>query len=128
MIRLFLTASLFFISACTGNDKKTSNDDTVIVADIEGEALFKANCASCHKPDRDFVAPPLKGALQRWGGDKKKMYAFIRNPSESIDKNPYARELFRKWKTSMTAFPALTDSEIDVIMNYAENYSAHPIP
>jgi cytochrome c551/c552 len=31
----------------------------VIAAD--GEALFKANCASCHKPDKDFSGPALKG-------------------------------------------------------------------
>ena len=25
----------------------------------DGEALFKANCAACHKPDKDFTGPAL---------------------------------------------------------------------
>jgi cytochrome c551/c552 len=31
----------------------------------DGEALFKANCAACHKPDKDFTGPALKGWKDR---------------------------------------------------------------
>src|SRR5690606_21847684 len=27
-----------------------------------GEKLFKGNCASCHKPDKDMTGPALQGA------------------------------------------------------------------
>ena len=31
-----------------------------------GEKLFKANCASCHKPDKDMTGPKLQGAKALW--------------------------------------------------------------
>lgn len=31
----------------------------------QGEALFKANCANCHKPDADFTGPALKGVREK---------------------------------------------------------------
>lgn len=87
---------------------------------VDGELLFKNNCASCHKPEKDFVGPALKGSLERWDGDKKAMYDFIKNPSKSISENEYARKLVEKWQVGMTSF-ALSDAEIDAIMNYCEN-------
>lgn len=120
MKRFILTASIFFVAGCAGNDKKSSLDENMVEANINGELLFKANCASCHKPDKDFTGPALKGSLQRWGGDKKAMYAFIRNPSKLIERNMYARELAKKWGgAKMTSFN-LSDAEIDAIMKYAE--------
>ncbi|HNU87150.1 MAG TPA: cytochrome c [Ferruginibacter sp.] len=90
------------------------------VKQIDGAGLFKSNCASCHKADKDFTGPLLKGSLQRWGGDKKEMYAFIRNPAESVNKNAYAKRLFAKWgKVQMTSF-RLSDTELDAMMDYWE--------
>lgn len=87
---------------------------------IDGAALFNSTCISCHKLDKEFTGPKLKGALERWGGDKKAMYAFIRNPMESISTNAYAKKLFEKWnKIQMTAF-RLSDTELDAMMNYWE--------
>ena len=40
-----------------------SSQNSVHAAD--GEALFKANCASCHKALETYVGPPLKGARER---------------------------------------------------------------
>src|SRR5207247_702814 len=31
----------------------------------DGEALFKANCANCHKPLEDYIGPMLQGARKR---------------------------------------------------------------
>lgn len=90
------------------------------VNQINGAKLYKTNCAPCHKPDNEFTGPFLKGALKRWGGDKKAMYAFIRRPMLSIETNPYAKKLFEKYgKTQMTAFN-FTDSELDAMMDYWE--------
>jgi mono/diheme cytochrome c family protein len=116
MVRAILTALFFLVAGCVADDKKATTE-----TNINGEILFKANCASCHKPDKDFTGPALKGALQRWGGDKKAMYAFIRNPMKSVQENAYAKKVFEKWnKTQMTAFP-LSDAEIDAIMKYCGN-------
>ncbi len=48
--RVFAFLFLFALLSITNN---------VFAAD--GEALFKANCASCHKADKDFTGPMLKG-------------------------------------------------------------------
>jgi cytochrome c len=81
--------------------------------------LFKNNCASCHKRDKDFTGPALKGSLERWG-DKKAMFDFIRNPGKSIVENAYAKQLFEKWNRTMMTPSSLSDTELDAIMNYCE--------
>lgn len=119
-MRQFLITVVFFISGCAGNDKNGDGENPVVSRNIDGEALFKTNCSNCHKPDKEFTGPILKGALQRWGGDKKAMFSFIRNPAESIIKNAYAKKVFDKWnKISMPAF-RFTDSELDAMMKYCE--------
>mgnify|MGYP003523018110 FL=1 len=85
---------------------------------INGEKLFKS-CSPCHKLNNDFTGPRLKGALERWGGDKKAMYAFIRNPAKSASENAYAKKVYEKYKVIMTAFN-LTDAELDAMMYYWE--------
>ena len=120
-MKQLLIALVFFVAGCANDDKKVSADNTIEDANVNGEVLFRANCASCHKPDKDFTAPALKGALQRWSGDKEAMYAYIRNPAKSIVENAYAKQLFEKWKTMMTAFN-LSDAQINAIMNYVETF------
>jgi cytochrome c2 len=109
---------ILLIAGCAGNDRKTPTDDAVNTGSIDGERLFKNNCASCHRIDKNFTGPSLHGSLERWGGDKKAMYTFIRNPSKSIAENAYAKKLFEKWnRTLMTSFN-FSDAELDAIMNY----------
>jgi hypothetical protein len=38
-------------------------------------------------------------------------------------KDAYATALYEKWnKTAMTAYPTLTNEEIDLMLNYVEQY------
>ncbi len=88
-----------------------------------GEALFKANCASCHKPDKDFAGPALQGWKDREPGDGW-VYKWIKNPAGMIATDAYAKTLFGKWKpTVMTAFPNLKNEEIDAILGYVDAYT-----
>ncbi|MBU3713476.1 MAG: c-type cytochrome [Ferruginibacter sp.] len=88
----------------------------------DGEALFKANCANCHKPDEDYTGPALKGWSARVP-DKEWIYKWVANPAQVIASDAYAKSLFDKWKpTVMTAFPNLKKEEIDAIMKYVDNY------
>jgi mono/diheme cytochrome c family protein len=96
----------------------TSNNS----AFAQGEALFKAQCANCHKADGDYTGPWLKGARDRQP-DKEYVYKWMANPSGMIASDPYAKALFEKWKpTVMTAFPALKKAEIDAILDYVDTY------
>jgi mono/diheme cytochrome c family protein len=124
MKRFILIAIIFFVAACAGDDKKTSADNTIADVNVDGESLFKNNCASCHKFDKEFAGPALNGALERWNGDKKAMYEFIRNPAKSVVENAYAKQLFEKWNKTMMPASTLTDAELDAIMNYGSGAHA----
>lgn len=86
-----------------------------------GKALFKANCAACHNKNMksDMTGPALGGVQERWENEKL-LYQFIRNPQAVIKSgDTYAVSLYEKYhKTEMTAFPDLTDEEIEAILEY----------
>jgi mono/diheme cytochrome c family protein len=117
MKNLLFVFMILFVSCNNSEDKNYENVQEI---SIDGERLFKNHCASCHKPDKDFTGPAIKGSLERWG-DKKALYEFIRNPMLAITKNTYAKKMQKKWKSVMTAFN-LSDKEIDAILAYCENY------
>lgn len=93
----------------------------------DGEALFKANCSSCHKPDKKLVGPALKGARAAWadrtGGDEAIM-AWVKN-STDYRKNsgdPYGQEIFEQYNQSPMTAIALSDEEIMAVFDYVEAY------
>lgn len=89
----------------------------------DGKALFSANCASCHKVDKDLTGPALMGVEDRWP-DKAKLHAWIRNSNKVLQSgDTYANALYLKWnKTAMNQFPTLTDPEIDAILKYIKEF------
>lgn len=107
-------AGLFFIALVSFNNDAFAQD---------GKALFKANCASCHKPDKDYTGP----ALQGWKGRQPDgwVYKWVANPSALIASgDKYANELYGKWKQNgmMSAFAQLKKEEIDAILKYVDDY------
>jgi cytochrome c2 len=92
------------------------------IAFAQGEALFKANCANCHKPDKDYTGPALQGWKTREPSPEW-IYKWVANPTGMIATDAYSKTLFEKWKpTVMTAFPNLKKAEIDAIMEYVDTY------
>ena len=90
----------------------------------DGEKIFNANCKSCHNPgEKKVVGPGLKGYAERWK-DKALLYKWVRNSQEVIKSgDAYANELYNKYnKTQMTAFPSLSDKDIDAIFAYVDAY------
>ena len=120
-MKFFLIAILFLVTGCSNNDKKNTDNNVDAPVISDGEKLFKNNCASCHKVDKDFTGPALKGSLERWGGDKKAMYEFIRNPAKAVVENAYAKQLFEKWNKIIMPASTLTDAELDAILKYGED-------
>src|SRR5437868_689529 len=121
---IFLLTSIITIFGCGTADKKA---EVPAVANINGEELFKNNCASCHKCDSDFTGPALNGSLGRWG-DKASMYEFIRNPFGVIRKNEYAQSLQKKFGGAIMTPSTLSDKEIDAILDYCSSDDPAPIP
>jgi cytochrome c2 len=90
------------------------------ISAIDGKALFKTNCQSCHSASsKRSTGPGLRGVLDRIPAGNWK-YDYIHNPSALILKgDPYANKIFNDYnKTTMTAFPQLSNAEIDAILMY----------
>lgn len=89
-----------------------------------GEALFKANCMSCHKMDVKVVGPALQGAAERWGDDKK-LHEWIYNNNAFLKTgDAYANNLLKQYNNSaMTVFAgALKPSDVDDIIQYIKEW------
>nr|WP_255578148.1 c-type cytochrome [Chitinophaga sp. sic0106] len=93
-----------------------------------GKALFQQNCASCHNVFKKVTGPALQGVEGRWA-DKKLLHQWIRNSASVLASgDKYANQLFVEYnKTAMTAFPTLTDADIDNILAYI-NTAKPPVP
>ena len=86
----------------------------------DGEALFKANCAACHKPLEDFTGPALKGARDR-EPDPEWAYRWVNNTNAMVNSDPYAKALKAKYGSVMTQFN-LKKEEIKAILDWADAY------
>ncbi len=95
-------------------------------AQIDGESLFKTNCASCHNPDKDLTGPALRGVDSKVPS-MEWMYKWVKNSAALISSgDKYANEIYNQYnKTQMTAFPNLSNEEIDAIVDYVNNA---PVP
>jgi mono/diheme cytochrome c family protein len=89
-----------------------------------GEALFNANCASCHKITNEVLAAPgLEGIKSRWGTSEELLVKWIQNPqgaAESGDK--YIKGLVERYVPTygwMTA-QAVSAEEVNDIMAYVQ--------
>ncbi|MFB0903960.1 MAG: cytochrome c, partial [Nonlabens sp.] len=110
-----------------GQDANTS--DSVPAAPVEvsesadaalGEALFKANCASCHKLYKKAVGPALFQVSERY--DKDWLYTWIKNSSAFIATgDAQAVAIYNEYNQSnMNAFPQLSNVDIDNILAYTD--------
>ena len=87
----------------------------------EGEALFKANCNSCHLPHQDATGPALKGAKERWikNSNEQNFYDWIRNSDAVVRSgDPYAIQLKKKWPNGEMTPQNLSNEQIDEIFTY----------
>jgi cytochrome c2 len=124
MKNIFFFLSLFFIACNNSSESNSTNNpkENIAAANTNGETLFKANCASCHKPAENYVGPALKGVVSRWES-KELLYDFVRNSQEVIGRNAYAKKLFEEYKQSpMLPYPQLKDEDIQGILDYCEAY------
>lgn len=111
----------FFVKALTVLFFLTIISPELLLA-ADGQALFKANCASCHKADEHYVGPMLKGARER-EPEKDWVYKWVKNASSMANTDPYAMKLkAESGGVVMTSFPDLTNEEIDAILDWADSY------
>ena len=107
------TFLLFFAISISSNAQEV--DET---RQKEGRKIFKSLCASCHKLDKKLIGPALGGVEER--RENGWLKAWIKdNAALRASGDRDAIEIFEEYKGSpMTAFPQLTDQNIDDILYY----------
>ena len=127
----FLPLVLVFFITITAQAQEISKEPAAIQA---GQAVFNANCKTCHAVTKKVVGPALAGIEDRapsvqWIKD------FVRNSAKVIASgDEYAVKVFNENnKVQMTAFTGLKDEEIMNVLAYivseaskAETAAAQP--
>lgn len=94
--------------------------------DVEaGQALFNANCASCHKVTNEVLAAPgLAGIADRWGSSEELLIKWIQNPQGAAESgDAYIKSLVDRYVPTygwMTA-QAVSAEDVKNIMAYVQN-------
>ena len=90
-----------------------------------GQSLFNANCASCHKvTDEVLAAPGLAGIAERWGSSDEMLVKWIQNPQEAAESgDAYVKSVVDRYVGTygwMTA-QAVSADDVKDIMAYVAN-------
>ncbi|GAB3710297.1 c-type cytochrome [Flavobacterium koreense] len=94
---------------------------------VKGKELFNANCAACHNLDKKMTGPALRGVSGKY--DMPWLYKWINNSSALIKSgDAKAVKVFEENnKAVMTAFPQLSNADIDNIIAYTSEPKAEPV-
>ena len=98
----------------------------------KGKSLFNSNCAACHKLDKKMTGPALRHVEQRLADeqdlDREWLAAWIRNSSGVLKTgDAYATKIYDEYGgAAMTAFPQLSDDDINHILAYTAQEPAVP--
>ncbi|MBT8180554.1 MAG: c-type cytochrome [Eudoraea sp.] len=90
----------------------------------KGKQLFNQNCAACHALNRKMTGPALANVETRLaedeGLDKEWLYTWIKNSAGMISSgDAYANKIYEEYnQAAMTAFPTLSNADIDDILAY----------
>ncbi len=91
---------------------------------VKGKTLFNQNCAACHSLTRKMTGPPLANVESRLsedeGLDREWLNAWIKNSAGMIKSgDAYGNKIYTEYaQAPMTAFPTLSDTDIDDILAY----------
>jgi mono/diheme cytochrome c family protein len=110
--------ALLLVTTVFTQAQEISTDPAIVK---QGEALFKANCKSCHALDRKVVGPALAGVTKRapsvqWIKD------WVKNSAKMVAAgDEYGVKIYEEYqKSQMTAFTSLKDEEIMALVAYIE--------
>ena len=92
----------------------------------KGKSLFNANCAACHKLNKNLIGPALAGVSAKY--EKEWLYSWIKNSSAMIKAgDERAVAIWEEYnKAAMNAFPQLSNMDIDNILAYTD-YKPEPV-
>lgn len=93
-------------------------------ASAQGDALFKAKCATCHQVFKDGTGPKLFEVRQKWsdgGAAEGSIVQWVNNWEKAASADPYAQSVTSYSETSMNKFPDLTEEQIVSIFDYVDS-------
>lgn len=117
----------------TPETETATTDEVALDGDPQkGKQLFNQNCAACHSLDRKMTGPALANIEQQLldeeGLGKDWLYAWIKNSQGMISSgDAHALEIYNEYnQAQMTAFPTLSNEDIDNILAYTAAPPATP--
>ena len=118
-VALMLTLSLSSFAQDAAPAEATAAPAAAAGGDVvKGKEIFNTNCAACHKLDAKATGPALRGVGAKY--DKAWLYKWIHNSGDLIKSgDAQAVKVFEENnKVPMTAFPQLSEADIDNIIAY----------
>ncbi len=112
-LKLFLSSLIFILLFTIQLFAQEGNAEN-------GKKIFNANCASCHKLDKKFIGPALKGITEK--RTKEWLFSWIKDSQALIasgDKD--AKAIFDEYKIPMASYPNLSDQDLADILAYTDD-------
>lgn len=91
----------------------------------DGEALFKAKCATCHNLEKDMTGPKLQGVKQKWAdaGEGELLYEWVKNSKALIDGGTSKMALaIKDFDVSKMPAQVVTNEEVDAILGFVDSW------
>ncbi|MFY0689640.1 MAG: cytochrome c [Cyclobacteriaceae bacterium] len=82
----------------------------------EGQVIFEAKCTACHKTEKRFIGPAVKGVLDRRTAEWT--MNMILNPDQMVQKDPMAKQLLIDFNGSPMANQNLSEDEARAVLEY----------
>ncbi len=98
----------------------TLEDDIDAAMATKGAELFKNMCSACHKMDKKFIGPGIKGVTERRSPEW--IMNMILNPEQMIKEDPIAKKLLVESNMAVMANQGLTEEEARAILEYFRQY------
>jgi len=121
------------------NTEQAANVAEVEAADVDGDPvagkqIFNQNCAACHALNRKMTGPALGNVETRLqeeeGLGREWLYKWIKNsPGLIASGDAYANKIYNEFnQAAMTAFPTLSNEDIDNVLAYTAAPPKTPPP
>jgi len=123
----FSTLSVYGQDPVASDSEPATPVETSSGADAAaGEALFKANCASCHRLYKKSTGPALHNVSQKY--EREWLYKWVKNSAALIESgDAQAVAIYNEFnQTAMNAFPQFSNADIDNIIAYTD--TPKPVP
>jgi len=108
-------------SGATLDDKGVGPISEIVLTEIDdalvssGKELFETKCSACHKVEKRFVGPAIRGVIERRSPEW--IMNMILDPDKMVKENKVAKDLLAEYLSPM-ANQSLTQDETRAILEY----------